>query len=100
LTGVRRRGVPRDQLVGDRIEILPDVVRLRADPERGVAFAKDERGLPAGRASTDRVPDRTREAVRRLTPAAFATSSSLFGGDFAIDGKTASGGGGDGSHQV
>jgi hypothetical protein len=39
----------------------PDVVRLRPDVERGVALAKDERGLPAGRAGTDRVPDVARD---------------------------------------
>src|SRR6266702_3277879 len=38
-------------------EILADVVRLRSDVEWGVALAKDERGLPAGRGSADRVPD-------------------------------------------
>src|ERR1700728_3119406 len=48
--GRSRRRVPLDELVGDRVEIFPDVVRLRADVERGVAFAEDERGLPAGRA--------------------------------------------------
>src|SRR6185437_13306816 len=41
--GLRHRGVPLDQLIGDRIEVLPDVVRLRADVERGVALAQDER---------------------------------------------------------
>ncbi|MGH3285646.1 MAG: hypothetical protein ACRDPD_13345 [Streptosporangiaceae bacterium] len=59
--GARRGGVPLDELVGDRIEILPDVVRLRADTERGVALAEDEAGLPAGRAGTDRVPDVARD---------------------------------------
>src|SRR6478672_7695114 len=54
---VRRRGVVLDELIGDRIEVLPGVVRLRADVERGVALAKDERGLPAGRDGADRVPD-------------------------------------------
>ena len=61
LTGARRCGVPLDELVGDRIEVLPDVVRLRADVERGVALAKDQRGLPAGRAGADRVPDVARD---------------------------------------
>ena len=36
---------------------MPEVVRLRADVQRGVAFAQDEAGLPAGSQSTQRVPD-------------------------------------------
>ena len=59
--GARRCGVPLDELVGNRIEILADVVRLRPDVERGVALAKDERGLPADRAGTARVPDVARD---------------------------------------
>ena len=59
--GARRCGVPLDELVGDRIEIVPYVVRLWPDAERGVALAKDERGLPAGRPGTDRVPDVARD---------------------------------------
>src|ERR1700678_1592396 len=50
-------GVTFDQLVGDGVEVLADVVRLRADRERCVALAQDEPGLPAGRARPDRVPD-------------------------------------------
>src|SRR5580658_1320401 len=57
----RRSAEPPDELIGDRVEVLPDVVRLRADLERGVALAKDQRRLPAGRASTDRVPDMARD---------------------------------------
>jgi hypothetical protein len=37
-----------DELVGDGVEVLPDVVRLRADVERSVAAAQDQAGLPAG----------------------------------------------------
>jgi hypothetical protein len=40
-------GVALDQLVGDRLEVLADVVRLRTDVQRGVALAEDEPGLPA-----------------------------------------------------
>jgi hypothetical protein len=53
----RRRGVPFEELVGDRVEVVPDVVGLRADVQRGVALTEDERGLPAGRTGAERVPD-------------------------------------------
>ena len=49
-------GVPLDELVGDRIEVVPDVVGLRADVQRRVALTEDEPGLPAGREGTQRVP--------------------------------------------
>src|SRR5580693_571702 len=61
LAGGRYCGVPLDELVGDRAEVRTDVVRLRADVERGVALAQDEPGLPAGRGSTDGVPYMTRD---------------------------------------
>jgi acyl-CoA synthetase (AMP-forming)/AMP-acid ligase II len=57
----RRRGVPLDELVSDLIEVLADVVRLRADIQRRVALTKDERALPASRAGADRVPDVARD---------------------------------------
>ena len=60
-TDVRRCGVPLDELIGDHIEVLPDVVRLRADVEWGIALAKDERGLPTGCDSAQRVPDVARD---------------------------------------
>src|SRR5690349_24843537 len=41
---IGRWDIPLDQLIGDRFEVLPDVVRLRPDAERGVSLAKDERG--------------------------------------------------------
>src|SRR5271170_5326761 len=64
-----RGGIPLDELVGDRVEVLADVVRLRADVERGVALTQDERGLPAGRAGADGVPDVTGDQadVARVT---------------------------------
>src|SRR6516164_8039524 len=49
--------VALDELVGDGVEVLADVVRLRADIEGGVAVAENEGGLPAGRGGTDGVPD-------------------------------------------
>src|SRR5215469_4930590 len=60
-TGVCRGGVPLDELVGDHVEVLAGVVRLRADGEGGVALTQDERGLPAGRRGADRVPDMGRD---------------------------------------
>jgi hypothetical protein len=36
-----------DELIGDRVEVVPDVVGLRAHIEWGAAFSEDERGLPA-----------------------------------------------------
>jgi len=42
-----RGGEALDQLVGDRVEVLADVVRLRTDGSGGVALAEDEPGLAA-----------------------------------------------------
>jgi hypothetical protein len=44
-------------LIGDRVEVVPDAVGLRAHVQGGVAFTEDERGLPAGRAGAEGVPD-------------------------------------------
>src|ERR1700759_2699556 len=57
----RRSGVACDELVGDRVEVVADVVRLWADVQRCVALAKDEGGLPAGRDGTEGVPDVARD---------------------------------------
>ena len=68
-------GKPLDQLVCDRIEVLPYVVRLRAHVERGVALAQDERGLPARRNSAEGVPDVARDQAEPAGSTASATAT-------------------------
>ena len=57
----RPRPLALDELVGDRVEVVPDVARLRADVQRAVALTEDEPGLPAGRDGTQRVPGVARD---------------------------------------
>ena len=45
-----------DELIGDVIQVIADDLRLRADPQHIVTGPFDQRGLPAGRHGTQRVP--------------------------------------------
>jgi hypothetical protein len=48
--------VPRDQLIGNTIEVLTDNLRLRADVQDIVSDPLDQRSLPASRNGAKRVP--------------------------------------------
>src|ERR1700761_1665481 len=48
--------VPRDQLVGDVVEVVADDLRLRTDAKHVIAGALDQRSLPARGHRAERVP--------------------------------------------
>jgi hypothetical protein len=48
--------VPRNELIGDVIQVIANDLRLRADPQNIVANTLDERGFPASRDGTKSVP--------------------------------------------
>ena len=48
--------VPRDELIGNVIQVIADDVWLRTDPQNTIAGALDQRGFPAGRNRPKRIP--------------------------------------------
>ena len=60
--------VPSDELVGDVVQVIANDVRLRAHPQHIVADPLDQRGLPAGRHGTKRVPMARDQTSGRTTP--------------------------------
>jgi hypothetical protein len=53
---LRLNAVPRDELVGDIVQVIAHDRRLGADPQKVVADALDQRRVPTGRHRAERVP--------------------------------------------
>ena len=66
---------PRDQLIGDVVQVFADDMRLRADPQHVVAGPPDQRGLPAGGDGAQGVPGVAGDQadLRGAAPSSFST---------------------------
>ena len=62
-----------NELIGDVVEVVADDLRLRADTQYIVPDSLDQRGLPAGRHSTERVPCMAGDQAEGSAPSSRST---------------------------